>query len=70
MNGWCGLSNEHCKISLECQYEFGRWKGKNQSSISTIQPSSTYQQHKTTNTNKWGKDIGKCQKGYYCSKYG
>jgi len=57
--GWCGRTDEYCKISKGCQSEFGECKNK-----------KNILAHKISKNGQCVKKDGKCLFGECCSKYG
>ncbi|KAG4083182.1 hypothetical protein H8356DRAFT_1750481 [Neocallimastix lanati (nom. inval.)] len=80
-DGNCGTSEEHCNISLGCQYSFGKCdKNKYVSNTKTNKSTTSAKRTETPNSNKvvvstdnkCGPDNDKkvCPSGSCCSKYG
>jgi len=69
--GYCGKSDDHCKISRGCQSEFGQCQSSLTTTKTTVKKTTTKSSSLPTSTNgKCGGKDGKCPSGECCSKYG
>jgi len=77
--GWCGKSDEYCKISKGCKPDYGKCNSDVKIKDSKDEPIEDNEDNEDNDEDneiaistdgRCGENRGKCMKGYCCSKYG